>query len=94
MSSLTATGTPSSGLRTPAASSLSAASASASAAFVRTIRKAFRDGWEASIRARAPSTSAREVTSPAASARADSARPAERSSVMLRTSGSTFSTER
>lgn len=97
VSSFTATGTPSSGRRPPAANSRSAASASASAASAHTIRKAFSTGRPASIRARVRSTRVREVTSPAASARADSARPGERSGVMgeyLREAPDTGSTER
>lgn len=94
VSSLTATGTPSSGLRTPAASSLSAASASARAASARTSRKALRDVCVASIRASVRSTSAWEVTVPSASARAVSSKPAERSGVMRHTSGTASSTER
>ncbi|PNE30643.1 hypothetical protein AF335_27965 [Streptomyces eurocidicus] len=68
MSSLTATGTPSSGSRSPAASRRSAASASSAAASARTHRKALSRGWVASIRPSARPTSSREDTSPAASA--------------------------
>ncbi len=70
VSSLTATGTPSSGRPRPCSRARSAASASASAASARTRRKAFSVGCVASIRASARSVSAREVVSPAARAAA------------------------
>ncbi|MGX1494045.1 hypothetical protein RKD41_006304 [Streptomyces tendae] len=94
MSSFTATGTPSSGSRSPDASRSSAARASARAASARTTRNALRDPCVASIRASASATRACEVTSPSASARADSTRPAARSGVIRGTSGTTMSTER
>src|SRR4051794_6929657 len=72
VSSLTATGTPSNGSRSPAASLRSASSASACAASARTHRKALRVPWVASILPSALPTSAAEVTSPLASAAARS----------------------
>src|SRR4051812_2595323 len=78
-----ATGTPSSGRRSPAAWRRSASAASARAASWRTTRKAHSSGWAASMAASAASTSAADVVSPAAIAAAWAARPAQRRSVAV-----------
>ena len=89
-SSLIATGTPSSGARSPAARRRSASSASARACSAQTTRKALRVGWVASIRPSERSVSSRELTSPSASA--PPARPARPGGSMGRcvVPGSTF----
>lgn len=76
MSSFTASGTPSSGSRSPAARCRSRSAASASAASRRTIRNAFSTGCAASIRASACRVSSVADTSPRSSARTVSSRPA------------------
>ncbi len=76
VSSLTATGTPSRGSRSPASSRRSASAASASAASVRRCRKALRVPPLASMRASAAATVRDEVVRPSASSRAQSTSPA------------------
>ena len=81
VSSLIATGTPSSGRRSPAPRRASAWSASVSARWASTTRKALSSGSACQMRSSDASTSSRAETSPAATRRACSAAPAKQRSV-------------
>ena len=89
-SSLIAIGTPRSGAFSPPSPPrrrASARSASSGALSAQTTRKAFRRGWDSSIRASESSTSSREETSRQGSRRAWSASPVKASSGAVAASG-------